>query len=1055
MKTSPRRPAPRLCLEPLEDRTTPATFTVRNANDAGAGSLRQAVLDANATDAADRIEFDTAFFATPRTVTLAGELAVTRDVTIAGPGADRLTVSGNDAARVFNVDDGNGAADRTVRIEGLTVTRGRTAGDGGGVRNAESLTVADALVSASAAGFNGGGIANDFFAATTLTHSEVTGNSAGYRGGGVFNIMTATLTVTGATVSLYTVGYGDGGGVYNGGTLTLTESDLTSNVATTGGGLSNAGDATVRRVTVFGNSSWSGGGVYNGSSLTLTDSTVTANVVYLNAGGGVYNAGTALLAGVTVVRNSAGTGGGVYNFSRLTLANCVVADATGGGDLSAPGGGLTLTGVNLVEDGSVVGAGVLNVDPLLGPLADNGGPTQTHLPAAGSPVIDAGDDAEIPPGVTTDQRGVGFPRVAGVRVDLGAVEVAAAVPLALVVDTFADESDGNYGPGELSLREAIDRTNANPGADTVAFDPAVFGVRRTITLTLGELRVTDAVTVTGPGSSLLTVSGGTRSRVFAVDDGDAATALAVTVSGLRVYAGNAGDGSGGGVLNREDLTLRQVVVSSSRADAGGGVFNDGTLTFDRVTVSANTAGAGGGGGVFNAYGRTLTIAAGSIASNTASGDGGGVLTAGTMTMTGGSVSRNTATYGGGIDVGPDGRLTLTTRAAVTLNTSRALGGGLYSGGFTGPGNGRLTLTDASVTGNRAGASGGGVYLFGGTLTVTRGSVSTNSAVGYGGGLAVTAGSAALTDVAVADNVVAVDPFGAGAGGGAYTGTGGSLTLTGVTLSGNRAGTDGGGVANLGTLTAVNTTVSGNTAAGNGGGVFTAAGAASLAQVTAAANGAAAGGGVYAASGTATLANTVVADSTAGGDAAGAFALSGRNLVEDGSVVGTGVLNVDPGLTPLGLYGGRTKTHTLRPASPALDGGDTAAVPPGLATDQRGKPRVRRAGVDLGAVESGGFTLRVVSGANQSARVNQPFAAPLVVRVTAVDGATTPVAGAVVTFTGPAAGAGITPSPVVVVVGADGLATVAVSANGTAGRYAVTITTPGANAITLTLTNTAP
>src|SRR5207245_10304380 len=118
---------------------------------------------------------------------------------------------------------------------------------------------------------------------------------------------------------------------------------------------------------------------------------------------------------------------------------------------------------------------------------------------------------------STDQRGAPFVRSAGVAVDIGAYE---SQQLNLVVNTNADEDDGNFGPGDLSLREALRLTNANPGADTIAFSSFFKNtlVPRAITLVLGQLGVRDDVTITGPGAALLRIGGRNATRVFDVAD---------------------------------------------------------------------------------------------------------------------------------------------------------------------------------------------------------------------------------------------------------------------------------------------------------------------------------------------------------------------------------------------------------------------------------------------------------------------------------------------------------------------------------------------------------
>lgn len=132
---------PQLRVEPLEDRTVPSSFTVQNLADSGAGSLRQAILDANANPGADLIRFAAA--ARDGTITLTtGQLSLTDALQIVGPGANRLAVSGNDASRVFNIGSGV-----PVSIDGLTVTHGRAVGQGGGILNAGTLTLSHAVLS--------------------------------------------------------------------------------------------------------------------------------------------------------------------------------------------------------------------------------------------------------------------------------------------------------------------------------------------------------------------------------------------------------------------------------------------------------------------------------------------------------------------------------------------------------------------------------------------------------------------------------------------------------------------------------------------------------------------------------------------------------------------------------------------------------------------------------------------------------------------------------------------------------------------------------------------
>src|SRR5262245_19053306 len=161
-------------LEPLESRWVPTTVT--NLNDAGAGSLRQALLE---TPAVGTVDFLPGLSGTITLTT--GELTIDKDLTIPGPGADVITVSGNNASRVFEV-----VPAVTVAISGLTIADGRPVGgtaQGGGILNRGTLVVIGSTLSGNAA-YVGGGIYTQ--GALTLTNSTLSGNNATFEGGGIY-----------------------------------------------------------------------------------------------------------------------------------------------------------------------------------------------------------------------------------------------------------------------------------------------------------------------------------------------------------------------------------------------------------------------------------------------------------------------------------------------------------------------------------------------------------------------------------------------------------------------------------------------------------------------------------------------------------------------------------------------------------------------------------------------------------------------------------------------------------------------------------------------------
>ena len=153
------------------------------------------------------------------------------------------------------------------------------------------------------------------------------------------------------------------------------------------------------------------------------------------------------------------------------------------------------TGANITTGlGNQIGTAAAPIDPLLGPLANNGGTTRTHAILAGSPAINTGDAASSGTPLF-DQREKPFVRREGV-VDIGAYE-RQTVSTSLVVDHLIDEQDGNLEAGFMSLREAIAVANGSLGPDVITFDGSLDG---TIHLGLGELEINESLTIRGRGA---------------------------------------------------------------------------------------------------------------------------------------------------------------------------------------------------------------------------------------------------------------------------------------------------------------------------------------------------------------------------------------------------------------------------------------------------------------------------------------------------------------------------------------------------------------------------
>ena len=371
-------------------------------------------------------------------------------------------VSGNSASLlgggIYNTYNGS------LSLTNSTVSHNTSSNSGGGIFNGGSISLTTSKVSDNTSSALGGGINNAFGGTITVTDSEVSGNSASL-GGGLSNSL-STVTLTNSRVSGNWAG--GGGGVYNSGaTTTLNNSTVSDNSASLGGGFFNTSGSTttLTNSTVSDNevNLYPGGGFFNtSSSITLINSAVTGNSSSgdLAAGGGIDNNATSALTvtNSTISGNSAeGFGGGVSNRGKATFVNSTISDnsANGGGGIESIGvdsdttitnsmvignsasneaeiryssGTITASNsvfgrsssnfdptVNPSDNNIVVDLSNININSVLLPLGDNGGPTLTHALPASSPAIDAADNALCP---ATDQRG----ETRNLRCDIGAYE---------------------------------------------------------------------------------------------------------------------------------------------------------------------------------------------------------------------------------------------------------------------------------------------------------------------------------------------------------------------------------------------------------------------------------------------------------------------------------------------------------------------------------------------------------------------------------------------------------------------------------------------------------
>jgi hypothetical protein len=432
---------------------SPQAIEVQNCNDAGPGSLRDAVNNAADGDTIDLTQLQCSTISLSTGAILIG----TTGLTLQGPGAHQLTLSGaGDYGWTLLYDLGGG----TLTIDGIDLELGSkyrsdNIARGGCVYTNGDLVVNDSHVSfcgVHANTYTASGGALYAGGSATITYSQI--DTAGLttsgdaRGGCVFangDVILAYSSLSGCRNATPTRGFG--GALYAGGELVMKYSTIRDSVnddAETGfgGGIYARGDTHVFWSTISGNTATVGGGIMlmndsGGHSATISNSTISGNVAH--AAGGIDAEIPLSIGNSTIAFNTANvgntspigyswSGGLAVRTSGVTITSTIVTnnfvhhtdDTLEHGDIGGDvpndvGGGTSL----VMDSAQALPPDTLFADPLLAPLADNGGLTKTHAVGSGSPAIDAGDDD----GWDTDQRGAGFPRIRNARADIGAYEV--------------------------------------------------------------------------------------------------------------------------------------------------------------------------------------------------------------------------------------------------------------------------------------------------------------------------------------------------------------------------------------------------------------------------------------------------------------------------------------------------------------------------------------------------------------------------------------------------------------------------------------------------------
>lgn len=929
-------------------------ITVTNANDSGAGSLRQAI--------ADLCDGGTITFNDSYHIILASTLNINKNVMINGVGHN-IVLNGNNAVQVILV-----AMDGTLNLQNLTVWQGSSSlGGGGGIKTSGDLNVT-----------------NVYFANNTTTGA----------GGGIYVTPISSPPI-----------------------ITVTNSTFYQNSASEGGAISNYGSiATVTGSTFWGNSASNKGGAIEQDgwgTLVVTNSTFFLNTAAGTYGGSAIDSDDSDLSVVnsTFSGNTNLYAAIVVLYGDLTFHNNIVRRSSPRNcDLDPD----TSSRSNNLADDNSCGSGFTNSpNILLGPRGAYGGNTETFPLLPGSAAID-GTSTNCP---ATDQRGVargstcdigafesrGFTlNISGGNNQTTFINTPFANPLELSVGSaYGEPVDG----GVVAFAGPSSGASINPSSNVTA---TVGGSNISRNVSANGLAGSYSVTATANGASnqyfsLTNIAGTTTSLASSLNPsayGQGVIFTATVTSGGGIPAGSVQFYADGSPLGSPVTLVGGIATATTSALSVGSHPITATYSGSAHYTASTSAVLTQIVTCFNA--RTVTTAAdsgpGSLRQAIATVCPGGSITFGgdyaiilaselpidrSMTIDGEShqvtVNGNHATRVFNVSAGHVTLAHLTIADGNVQTTDCGTFGAYQCGGgiFVQNSTVVVTVSHSLLSGNSA-AFGGGLFNLG-TVTVQQSTFSGNTAQSSGGGLATYRTATVQNSTFSGNSALTYD------GGGLYSQ--GTTVVQNSTFSSNSAVYSGGlNNGGGGTLTLQNSTLSGNAASGVGGGV-----------------------GNYA---TLHLIQTIIANSTSGGDCFrgtyGSIPTNDHNLIESTGTNACGLTNgsggsligVDPVLSPLGNYGGSTATFALLPGSPALSAG--GATCPG--TDQRGK---NRAGAcDIGAYESQGFLFIKSGGDNQSALVNTAFAYPL--RATLSEAGSNLLPGAIITYTAPASGASIMP-----------------------------------------------
>ena len=529
------------------------------------------------------------------------------------PGAvltvSNCTIEDNHTTSIFGSQSAGGITSfGAVTVINSTISGNSATGDirrgvgSGGIFSQSAVTVIDSTISGnSTSGSSGGGINGAPGVVVTIRNSTISGNSALLRGAGIAvgygNGLNVNLTISDSTISgnfatSANRGYSGGGGVFanRGSNVTISSSTISDNFAGFGGGIFVDGPVTVINSTISRNNSTiprnlfavGGGGIYSTGAVTVNNSTISGNSAEF--GGGIYSdyaptIRNSIVAGNVGLKGPYGSDGpDLYTFGTPTVTNSLIGDNSGTGLMPAPVGAPDI-------NGNFIGTAAAPINPRLGPLADNGGPTQTMALLPGSPARNSGSNALVPAGLTTDQRGPGFPRIIGTAVDMGAFELdQAPTDIALSPGSVAENQPAGTTVGAFSTidpdtGDTFTYTLVGGAADNASFTIDAGGNLKTAASFDFEARSSYSIRVRSTDAGGLSVE-----KVFTISVTNVNEAPTITVPAAQTANEDVDKAISG--LSVGDVDSPSLAVTLA---VGHGTLTLGTIA--GLTVTGNGSGA--------------------------------------------------------------------------------------------------------------------------------------------------------------------------------------------------------------------------------------------------------------------------------------------------------------------------------------------------------------------------------------------------------------------------------------------------------------------------------